>query len=346
MRYGVVLDEAFTKHRTPPGHPERAERITALLEAFNHWEGARRLIRYVPEPAPPEWIMKVHSERHFKLVRDTADASEVFLDPDTQTSPESFETALLAVGGGVELAERLMKGDIEGGFLLARPPGHHAEVERSMGFCLFNNVAIIGQWVLENGLASRVGIVDFDVHHGNGTQEVFYSRPDVLYISSHQYPFYPGTGDFGELGQGMGMGYTLNFPLRAGTGDSFFTHLYGEFIGPVLREYDPDLILVSAGFDGHLDDPLGGMLLSVDGYAALVSILNCAARQVADNRILYLLEGGYNLKALTDCVIRTIEVSMDPTSVDLPDSQHSEFEAYSGLCRRYFGEYWKCMSSP
>lgn len=344
MRFGIVLDELFTKHWTPPGHPETAARISALLDAFSRWEHRDLVICSSPVSADPEWIVKVHSDRHFQAVKQTAGASESSFDPDTQAGPESFQTALFAVGSGIKLTEQLLTGEIEAGFLLARPPGHHAETERSMGFCLFNTVAVMGQWAIEKKLASRVAIVDFDLHHGNGTQEIFYARADVLYISSHQYPFYPGTGDFRETGQGHGLGYNLNFPLRAGTGDSFFAHLYEELVAPVLIEYDPDLILVSAGYDGHRDDPLGGMLLSADGYGSVVSVLNQVARQVAEGRILYVLEGGYNLKALADCVIRTIEVSLDRSASASPEREHSEWEAYSGLCKGHFGQYWNCLS--
>jgi acetoin utilization deacetylase AcuC-like enzyme len=344
MRYGVVLDQVFTEHWTPLGHPERAERITALLEAFASWKSRDLVIRCSPLPADPDWILKVHTDRHYQLVKETDGVSQFSIDPDTQTGPESFPTAMLAAGSGVKLAELLHKGEIDSGFLLARPPGHHAEVERSMGFCLFNNVAVVAQWAIETGMASKVAIVDFDVHHGNGTQQVFYSRADVLYVSSHQFPFYPGTGDFKEVGQDSGVGFTLNFPLRAGTGDSFHANLYEQLVAPVLIEYKPDLILVSAGYDGCRDDPLGGMLLSVDGYTSLASTLNRIAGQVAEGRILYLLEGGYNLKALADCVFRTIDVTLDPFEVVLSDCQLSEFEAYAQLCRRYFGQYWNCLA--
>jgi acetoin utilization deacetylase AcuC-like enzyme len=212
-----------------------------------------------------------------------------------------------------------------------------------MGFCLFNNVAVVAQWVLESDFASRVAIIDFDVHHGNGTQQIFYSRSDVLYLSSHQYPFYPGTGSFQETGQGPGVGYNLNFPLRAGTGDSFFSNLYKDLVAPVVNEYAPELILVSAGYDGFQNDPLGGMLLSVEGFASVVSTLNEVAKQVSNSRILYLLEGGYDLNGLVDCVIRTIEISLSPSTVVLPESQYQEFEAYSELCKRYFGKHWSCL---
>lgn len=344
MRYGVVLDEAFARHLTPEGHPERAERIESLIHSFENWALADQIIQVPPSPVDPEWILRIHAAEHFQAVKRTAGIADCALDPDTHTSPDSFDTALLAVGSGIKLVELAQKGDLEAGFLLARPPGHHAETNRAMGFCLFNNVAIAAEWAVKNRLASKVAIVDFDVHHGNGTQQIFYSRPDVLYISSHQYPFYPGTGDFVELGEGAGLGYNLNFPLRAGTGGSFYSRLYGELIAPVLTEYQPDLILISAGYDAYMDDPLGGMLLDVEAYQTMVSILDEVARAGTSRKILYFLEGGYNLEALSTCVMKTIETSLKPSVPSIPESQEAEFEAYSQLCKRYFAQHWRCLT--
>jgi len=344
MRYGVVLDEAFARHLTPSGHPERAERIEALIQSFDNWALADQIIRISPCSVDPEGVLMVHTDDHYQAVKRTASTGDCELDADTLTSPDSFDTALLAVGSGIKLVELLQKGDLEAGFLLARPPGHHAETNRAMGFCLFNNVAIAAEWAVRNHLASKVAIVDFDVHHGNGTQQIFYSRPDVLYISSHQYPFYPGTGDFMEMGEGAGLGYNLNFPLRAGTGCSFYLRLYKELIAPVLTEYQPDLILISAGYDAHVDDPLGGMLLNAGAYQTLVSILDEVARKTTSGRILYFLEGGYSLEALSTCVLKTIEATLKPSIPSIPESQGADFEAYSELCKRYFAQHWKCMA--
>ena len=344
MRYGVVLDNAFTGHLTPHGHPERPERIETLINALDSWDRKDRISRYSPRRVDPEWILKVHSEGHYAAIKETAGIPECSLDPDTQTGPDSFETSLLAAGSGIRLAELLYGGEIDSGFLLCRPPGHHAESNRAMGFCLFNNVAIVAQWVIENQLASRIAIVDFDVHHGNGTQQIFYSRSDVLYVSSHQYPFYPGTGEFREMGEGPGLGYTLNFPLHAGTGDSFYTRVYREIVGPILIEFNPELILVSAGYDAHQDDPLGGMLLSFDGFEALSSILNDVSSRVADGRLLYVLEGGYNLAVLSDCVLRTVETALNRSEVTVPESQTAESGSYLDSARSHFARHWKCLN--
>ena len=344
MHYAVVLDEVFTRHLTPPGHPERQERIRSILNAFENWEFRDQVNQIAPCRAKIEWILNVHSDRLFREVEATAGKLDSTLDPDTHTSPLSFETSLLAVGSGVNLTERLLKGEIEAGFLLVRPPGHHAEEDRAMGFCLFNNVAVAAEWAIRSKLASKVAIIDFDVHHGNGTQQIFYTRPDVLYVSSHQYPFYPGTGDFREIGEGPGSGYSLNFPLRAGTGDSLYCRLYEEIIAPILMEYHPDLILVSAGYDAFVDDPLGGMLLHVDAYRVLASILNDVAGKLTEGRILYFLEGGYDLVALSNCVLGTIETTLSPSKPEIPESQGTEFEAYSELCRKFFAQYWECLA--
>ena len=346
MATGVILDPLFTRHLTAVGHPERPERIVALIEAFDEWPQREAVTRYEPAPIDEKWIVGVHSRRHYELIESTRGQQTSLLDADTPTGPDSFETALQAAGSLVRLVEAMAQNEVDAAFSLARPPGHHAESERAMGFCLFNNSAIAANWAIANGVASKVAIVDFDVHHGNGTQEIFYSRPDVLYISSHQFPFYPGTGEFGELGEGHGLGYTVNLPLRAGTGDSFYSSLYRDLVTPILVEYSPDLIIVSAGYDAHAEDPLGGMLMSVEGYGSLVSILQGAAGE-AGAKIAYLLEGGYNLNALAGSVLRSIEVTLKPGGENVPDippSQTVEYEAYREIAKSYLSEYWRCLN--
>lgn len=348
MRLGIILDKAFNQHRVPPGHPERAERIETLLKRSASWSSDPRVVRVSPQKCGETEITRVHTQAHFVRIRATSGVELSDLDMDTQTGPDSFGTALLAAGSGTHLVDKLYLREIDAGILLARPPGHHAERNRAMGFCLFNNVAVAAQHAISRGLAKRVAIVDFDVHHGNGTQEIFFARPDVLYISSHQFPLYPGTGRFEEVGEGEGRGFTLNFPLRAGTGDAFFDGLYARCVVPVLQEFQPDLILVSAGYDAHRDDPLAGLELTSGCYRDVSARLGRVAREVAGGRILFFLEGGYELAALGDSVSATIDACLGdfagggsaradvlPTSPKL-----SGLDEYLAQASRHFGPFW------
>ncbi len=341
MRYGIVLDTSFTRHLTPKGHPERPERITALLEAFEKWDRLGELIPIPTATAHQEWIGAVHSPEHLARIKATSGREFSQLDADTTTSVDSYEVALLAAGSTVSLVNELTQGKIDGGFALIRPPGHHAESTRAMGFCLFNNVAVAAEWAIRKGLTERVAIVDFDVHHGNGTQQIFYSRSDVLYLSTHQYPFYPGTGHFSETGAGPGQGFTANFPISAGTGDHFHCSLFRDLLLPIVRQFDPQLILVSAGYDAHRDDPLAGMNLSTEGFGELVNLLNDVAREICGGRVLYLLEGGYNLTALCDAVLLTIDTSLEPRKFDIPVTQVDDYEIYRDVLRSKLSPYWE-----
>lgn len=341
MRFGIILDDLFTRHLTPSGHPERPDRVRSILETLKEWEGFRGLQQLPPVTAEEECIKTVHSRNHLERIKKTAGQSFNQLDPDTYTSPESFEIALKGVGSFVKLVELVLKRELDSGFAVVRPPGHHAESNRAMGFCLFNTVAIAAQLALKQGGARKTAIVDFDVHHGNGTQEIFYSRSDVLYISQHQYPFYPGTGHFREVGEGTGKGFTVNFPIQAGMGNHFYGSLFRDFVIPVLRQYRPDLILVSAGYDAHRDDPLGGMSLDEDGYGELVNLLNTVAQEVSEGRIAYVLEGGYNLQALAQSVRRTIATTLEPRKFEIQKEQEGEYAAYREQLRAHFGQWWR-----
>lgn len=341
MKYGIVLDSIFTRHNTPAGHPERPQRIEAILQAVQGWTPSGQLVRVAPLPAQEEWILAVHTHRHWQSIQDTAGQAVSQLDPDTYTSPDSFETATLAAGSAVALTDELLQGKIDSGFALIRPPGHHAESNRVMGFCLFNNVAVAADWALRNSTMEKVAIVDFDVHHGNGTQEIFYARSDVLYLSAHQYPFYPGTGHFNQLGKGQGEGFTVNFPLRAGAGNPFYRDLFSDLVLPIVRQFDPQLILVSAGYDAHKNDPLAGMNLDVEGFGQLVTLLNALAQEVCEGRILFVLEGGYNLKALSEAVVCTMDTSMAPKTFQIGKKEHTEeYLSYREQARRVFSPYW------
>jgi acetoin utilization deacetylase AcuC-like enzyme len=228
------------------------------------------------------------------------------IDADTFTSPESYEVALLAAGATVQAARHAWE-HREAAIALVRPPGHHAERDRAMGFCLYNNIAVAAAALRADGV-ERVAIVDIDVHHGNGTQAAFYADPSVLYVSSHQYPFYPGTGAADETGTGPGRGFTLNIPLPAGTTDDTLLRTYNGAVTEALDTFKPDVLLISAGFDGHQLDPLGGWRLTTDGYTAVIRVLHDAARRLCDGRIAAVTEGGYHLEALRGCLEGMVDV--------------------------------------
>ncbi|UCF35829.1 MAG: histone deacetylase [Acidobacteriota bacterium] len=345
MRFGLILDSIFAQHRNPTGHPESPERILFLIESLKRYEGHLDVVRFTPEAARLEWISRVHSSAHLERIQATQGKEGTYLDPDTQAGPQSYEVALQAAGSIVKMVRRLGAREIDAGFLAARPPGHHAESNRAMGFCLFNSIAVAAQWLIDQALARKVAIVDFDVHHGNGTQEIFYRRNDVLYVSTHQSPLYPGTGALSERGSGPGAGFTVNLPLRSGTGDAFYERVYADLVGPVLREFEPDLILVSAGYDAHEADPLAGMQMTSEGFATLVSILNAVAREVCDGRIVYLLEGGYDLSALAASVEATLETCLSGRGYVASGLRPPEFDSYESQVKELLSADWVSLRS-
>jgi len=298
----LISSPRFQEHTTPPGHPERPERAEVFDQIAQNWRD-RGLQIVEPRQATREELLRVHDDAHVAAMEQTAGRA-VMLDPDTFTSPESFDIALLAAGAAVQAGSYAI--DTRNPALaLVRPPGHHAERDKAMGFCLFNNVAVAAAAAIARGLA-RVAVVDIDVHHGNGTQWMFYDDPRVLYVSTHQFPFYPGTGASDETGNGRGKGFTLNIPLAAGATDADYAAAYAT-ISERLHDYRPELLLVSAGFDAHRDDPLASMRVTTDGYAAIVRSLKDAATRIGCP-IAFVTEGGYDLDALRACLDATLEV--------------------------------------
>ncbi len=340
MKFAIALDDAFTRHQTPPGHPERPDRILSIASNLRAWERFSELQLVEPSPAQEGWLQAVHSPKHIQKVRATAGRPHSQLDPDTHTGPESWQTALLAAGSTVHLLEMVLSREASSGFALVRPPGHHAESRRIMGFCLFNNIAVAAQWAIRQQGLKRVAVVDFDVHHGNGTQEIFEERPDVLYLSTHQHPLYPGTGMWEEQGVGKGKSATVNFPIGPGKGNGFYLSLFDEFAIPILARFHPQAILVSAGYDAHRDDPLANMNLDEAGFGELAARLNRLARETCGGRILYVLEGGYNLQALSSSVRRTIEVTLDESAPAMKGSQTDEYDAYRQRARQALLGNW------
>ena len=302
MKTGIVKDWRYLEHNMGEGHPESPERIRAIYEMLEEEKGLTSLPLIAPRPATEKEVALIHTQEYVEQIKETAGRERVHLDPDTSTSPRSYEVALLAAGGLLEAADRIMAGKVRNAFALVRPPGHHAEASQAKGFCIFNNVAIAAQYLVEKWGLRRILIVDWDLHHGNGTQNAFYSRDDILFFSTHQFPHYPGTGHWSEVGEGKGEGFTVNVPLAPGKTDDDFLFIYRKLLSPIAAAYKPEFILVSAGFDIFAGDPLGGMEVSVKGFGAMASELMNLADKTAQGRLLLTLEGGYNLFGLQDGV--------------------------------------------
>ncbi len=307
-RTAVFYDPLYLEHDTGLGHPERAERLEramSLLESTSLLEKARLLS---PRDATVEEIELVHPRPYIESVKRVADSGGGWLDPDTHVGTRSYAAALRSAGAALDGLERIFSGEIDNAFCLARPPGHHATATRGMGFCLFNNNAVAARFAMERFGVSRVFILDWDAHHGNGIQDIFYRDDRVLYVSLHQYPHYPGTGSYRELGEGRGEGYTVNFPLPARTGEDVYLAAFDRVILPLALRYRPELVLVSAGYDGHFSDPLCSMLLKSTTYAEMASRLKKLAEEVCGGRMLVCLEGGYNLEAVARSIANTVSV--------------------------------------
>jgi acetoin utilization deacetylase AcuC-like enzyme len=300
----VITDRRFLEHDPGTGHPESPERLAVVLDDL-----ARSPIAGVrvgaPRPATDAEIDAVHAPRYREALAGL-DGLRARLDPDTSVSPGSWAAATLAAGAAVGAVEAVQEGAVDNAFALVRPPGHHAEAGRAMGFCLLNNAAIAAEAALRGG-AERVLIVDWDVHHGNGTQDIFATRDDVLYLSVHQYPFYPGTGGAEEIGIGRGRGATVNCPLPAGQTDADYGVVFHDLLLPAARQFRPDLVIVSAGYDAHARDPLAEMEVSERGFAAMTSAVRELAAQACGGRMVLLLEGGYDLGALASSVRASLE---------------------------------------
>jgi acetoin utilization deacetylase AcuC-like enzyme len=311
----IISSPRFADHVTPPGHPERPERAEVMEVVASRCAAAGGEV-LAPRPATREELERVHDARYVDAVEATRGRA-VSLDPDTYTSPDSYDIALLAAGAAAQAVGLALDRD-DAVLALVRPPGHHAERDRAMGFCVFNNVAVAAAAALGRGL-TRVAIVDYDVHHGNGTQWTFYDDPRVLYVSTHQFPYYPGTGAADETGLREGTGFTVNVPLEAGATDQDYALVFRRAILPVLAAFRPDILLISAGFDAHEQDPLAGMRVTTAGYAAMTRALYETAATQCGGRLVAVTEGGYHLKALASCLeaaIGALRGSADPWPED------------------------------
>lgn len=297
-RVQLVTSERFADHLMPAGHPERVERAHVMDRVARHWQASGGLVA-APRSASVEDLVRVHAQEHVSAIGATA-GRDVPLDPDTYASPLSDSVARLAAGAVLTAVDHVLETQTAS-VAFVRPPGHHAERDRAMGFCLYNNVAVGAAYARSRGVGS-VAVVDFDVHHGNGTQWIFYDDPSVLFVSTHQYPFYPGTGAHEERGRGAGSGSTVNVPLIAGAGDADYDLVFREAVLPVLSAFSPGLIMLSAGYDAHRRDPLGGMTVSTDGYMTMTRRLVRFANEHCDGRLVAVTEGGYDLDALDECL--------------------------------------------
>jgi acetoin utilization deacetylase AcuC-like enzyme len=323
-----------------PGHPEKPERVEAVrnaLRALDWWEAYPKL---PPIELPQAVLQAVHTPNHLRDVQ-TASLHATYLDMDTYTTPSSWTLALNAAGGAAAVAGHVWQRNARRGFALTRPPGHHATRNQAMGFCLLNNIALAAEWLLQQEGARRLAIVDLDLHHGNGTQDIFWDRPEVLYISTHQSPLYPGTGALNETGAGAGAEANANFPLPPGSGDKAFQKVMGVLILPLLERFDPEMLLVSVGYDVHWLDPLGSLQLSAMGYYRLIAQLVNFADDHCQGRIALFLEGGYDLDAMAYCgqanVAALLERPWDDPLGAAPRPESAEWQATLLRARQIWG---------
>jgi len=299
---GIVQDERYMNHQMGAYHPESPRRLEVIYAMLGDADMQGNYENVPVRLAEREELLWIHSPDYVERLASTEGKEYTYLDPDTQTSPGSYEAALLAAGGLCEAISMVHSGELNNAFALVRPPGHHAERAQAMGFCLFNNVAVGARYAQEHLKLNRILVVDWDLHHGNGTQHSFEEDPSILYFSTHQYPYYPGTGSLTEVGKGKGEGFTVNVPLSMGYGDGEYLGMFEKILRPVTLEFNPEMILVSAGFDIYMEDPLGGMNVTPDGFAGLTQSIMQMANECCGGRVVITLEGGYNLQGLRDSV--------------------------------------------
>ncbi len=346
---GIVKDERYMRHETSAFHPESPKRLEAIYRMLegSDIEGKFPLIE--PRYATHEEIGMIHEQWYIEVVAKTAGKAHTYLDADTETSPESYETAKLAAGGFCNAIDAVVGGEVKNAFAFVRPPGHHAEADRAAGFCLFNNVAIGAMHAIKKHHLKKVLIVDWDLHHGNGTQHSFYEDPRVVYFSTHQYPYYPGTGSIQEIGRGAGKGYTVNVPLRTGPGDNEYVKIFRTILLPVALEFKPDIVLLSAGFDIYFRDPLGGMKVTPKGFACLARVLMDIAGSCCGSRFVVTLEGGYHIGGLTDSCKTVLREMKEETHVGEAELAKMAAEAdpmidkIIGAAKDQQRPYWKSL---
>ncbi|MBI2893022.1 MAG: histone deacetylase [Deltaproteobacteria bacterium] len=337
MQTLILTDDLFLRHDPGPGHPERPERLAAIIEDLDGTP-IPGTVRRRPRPATDAEILRVHEAGYLAALLDLQ-GQVAQLDADTVVSEDSIAAARLAAGAAIGAVEEVWQQEAATAFALVRPPGHHAEADRAMGFCLLDNVAIAAEAARALG-AERVAIVDWDVHHGNGTQHAFEARRDVLYMSVHQFPFYPGTGAASEVGVGSGAGFTVNAPLPPGQGDADYGLVFRELFVPIASRFQPDIVIVSAGFDPHRSDPLAEMDVTERGFAAMCSAVKGLADQACAGKLVLVLEGGYDLEALRASVRACLEV-LTGAQADFPAGASARTEAVLRQCREIHSRTWR-----
>jgi acetoin utilization deacetylase AcuC-like enzyme len=310
MAVSLIYDPAYLRHNTGPHHPENAHRLEVILDTLERSGVISRLREVAPAAASIEDLVRCHRPEMVDHIRRLCESSEHYLDADTRISHESYAVALLAAGAAITAVDSVMQEEGGRAFGLVRPPGHHATVAHPMGFCLFNNVAIGARYAQKAYGIERVLIIDWDVHHGNGTQEIFWNDPTIFYFSTHQYPFYPGTGDSSETGGGRGEGFTLNIPLRAGTPAHTHREAFADALHSIHQRFQPDLVIISAGFDSRQGDLLGGLMLNDNDFSEMTKETLRIAEKHSAGRIVSLLEGGYNPELLGNSVRSHLEALM------------------------------------
>ncbi|MFH1016657.1 MAG: histone deacetylase [Pseudomonadota bacterium] len=339
MSFKVYQHPVFLLHRSESPHPESPERLRAIVSRLNSANFPRVSFVQTDRVATPEELSIIHTERHIEAVAATAGKGFGWLDADTYTCGDSYEAARTAVGTVLDAVGSLSRKECTRALALVRPPGHHADRDRAMGFCLFNNTALATQHAVSKGLFRKAAIFDIDAHHGNGTQHIFFDRGDILYMSQHQSPFYPDTGDWNEIGVGDGIGANINCPLPAGSGDAEVLSVWKGVFGPILEQFAPDLLLLSLGFDGHTLDPLAQLQITTEGFRKLLSAVEAFASR-ASIPVLYILEGGYSPQALTEAAPLVVEVHEQPDASEWPDPSPLALKLLDEA-RKTFGTLWK-----
>jgi acetoin utilization deacetylase AcuC-like enzyme len=347
-RTGIVRDERYIEHITDDYHPENPNRLRSIYGMLQQRDMEGFFTEIPPRFATMEELEMVHLPSYINLIASTADQPARRLDPDTVTSPKSYEAACLAVGGVLEAIEAVLQEGLDNAFALVRPPGHHAERNRAMGFCIFNNIAVGAKYTIKAHGIERILIIDWDVHHGNGTQNTFYEDPKVLYFSTHRYGFfYPGTGAPTEVGTGKGEGFTVNIPMSPGCGDAEYGNIFLHILRPIALSYKPQLILVSAGFDTYSRDPLGGMMMTERGYARLTNIIMDIAQTTCGGKIIFALEGGYDLDGLATSVKGVLRELRRDSIIDIEECRRIEENGYGKIegelekLKDYHKRYWE-----
>ncbi len=341
MNIGIVKHSIYLQHETDAYHPENPKRLEHIYRMLENL-GQTDLDYIEPRMASHEEIALNHTSSYINEIASTSGQEHTYLDGDTVASAHTYEAACMAVGGVLQLTDAIMSSRVHSGFAFVRPPGHHAEQGKAMGFCIFNNIAIAARYLHEKYGMNSILIVDFDLHHGNGTQHSFYKDKGVLYFSTHQYPYYPGSGWYEEIGVDQGTGYTVNVPMSQGMGDDDYVYAFKDVLLPVAEMYRPEFVLVSAGFDTHYKDPLGGMEVTESGFSAMTRILMNIAQRCCDGRLLFVLEGGYDLKGLaasTEAVVKELQGCFDHPYEEKKGASNSVVQMTASL-KRLLLPYW------